>query len=51
MRLEVDGDFSSSKKNNHINSKLFFIKDKVEYGDIDVKYLPAKKMWSDVLNK
>ena len=51
MRLEVNGDFSSSKRAKNIKAKLFFIKDKVEDGDIELEYYPTEKILSDVLNK
>ena len=49
MRIEVNGDFSSSKKTKHIKSNLFFIKDNIEDEDIDVQYLPTGKMWSGLI--
>ena len=51
MRLEVNGDFSISKRTNHIKSKFFFIKYKLEDGYIEVQHFPTEKFLSDVLNK
>jgi len=49
--LEVNGRFSSSKKMKHINVKFFFIKDKVNLGEIKVKDCPTEVMWADILTK
>ena len=43
MLIEVNGGCSSSKRTKHIKAKFLFIKDKVEYGDIEVQYLPTEK--------
>ena len=51
IRLEVNGRFSSSKRTKHIKAKYFFIKDKVDCGDVEIQYCPTEKMWSDVLTK
>ena len=37
MWLKVNGSFSISKITKHIKTNLFFIKYKVEYGDIEVQ--------------
>ena len=42
---------SSSKRTKHIKARYYFIKDKVEEGEVEVQYCPTDKMWSDVLNK
>ena len=49
--LEVNGRFSSSKKTKHIKAKFFFIKDKVDQGEIKVKDCPTEVMWADILTK
>ncbi len=46
-----NGNFSSGKKTKHIKAKFFFIKDKVDSGEIRVIDCPAEKMWADVLTK
>jgi len=43
--------FSSRKKAKHIKAKAFFIKDRIDYGDIKVIKFPAEEMWVDVLTK
>jgi hypothetical protein len=35
----------------HIKAKFFFIKDKVDSGEIRVINCPAEEMWADVLTK
>ena len=49
--LDVNGRFSSSKKTKHIKAKFFFIKDKVDLGEIKVKDCPTEVMWADILTK
>ena len=51
MRLEVNGTMSSSKRTKHIKARYFFVKDKIEDGDLEVQYCPTEQMWTDVLNK
>ena len=35
----------------HIKARYFFIKDKIEEGEVEIRYCPTEKMWSNVLNK
>ena len=51
MRLAVNGSLSSTKRTKHIKARYYFIKDKIEEGELDVRYCPTTEMWSDVLNK
>ena len=51
MRLEVNGTMSSSKQTKHIKARYFFVKDKIEDGDLEVQYCPTEQMWTYVLNK
>ena len=51
MRLAVNGSLSLSKRTKHIKARYYFIKDKIEEGEVDVRYCPTTEMWSDVLNK
>ena len=39
------------KENKHIKAKFFFIKDRVDSGEIRVIDCPAEEMWADVLTK
>jgi hypothetical protein len=49
--LIKNGNFSNGKKTKHIKAKFFFIKDKVDSGEIRVIDCPAEEMWADVLTK
>jgi hypothetical protein len=42
---------SSGKRMKHIKAKFFFIKDRVDKGEIKVMDCPTKEMWADVLTK
>jgi hypothetical protein len=46
--LETNGRASSSKRTKHIKVKYFFIKDKVDQGEITIKHCPTKQMWTDI---
>ncbi len=47
--LMKNGQFSSEKKTKHINAKFFYIKDRVDDGDMQVIDCPTEEMWADVL--
>ena len=49
--LIKNGRFSSGKKTKHIKAKFFFIKDRVDSGEIKVINCPAEEMWADGLTK
>ena len=49
ITLEHRGKSSSSKRTKHIQVQHFFIKDKIEKGEVEVKYFPTEQMWSDIL--
>ena len=49
--LETNGKLSSSRKTNHIKSKFFFIKDKVDSEEVKIVDCPAGVMGADVLTK
>ena len=49
--LMKNGRFSSGKKTKHIKAKFFFIKDKVDEGEMQILDCPAEQMWADVLTK
>ncbi len=51
MRLVINGSLLSSSHTKHIMDRYYFIKDKVDEGEVDIKYCPTDQMWSDVLNK
>jgi hypothetical protein len=49
--LIKNGKMSSGKKTKHIKAKLFFIKDRVDDGEIKVIDCPTKEMWADIMAK
>ena len=49
--LETNRKFSSSKRMKHIRMKYFFIKDKVDQGEVKIEGKPSKDMWIDMLSK
>ena len=51
MKLAVNKSLSSSKRTKHIKARYYFIKEKIEEGEVDVRYCPTTEMWSDVINK
>ena len=42
---------SSRKKTKHIKEKFFFIKDRVDDGEIKVIDCPTEEMWADIMTK
>ena len=42
---------STSEKSRHINIRFFFVKDRVDAGEVKVEYLPTGAMIADVLTK
>ncbi len=52
MQLLIkNGCMSSRKKTKHIKAKFFFIKDRVNKGEIRVMDCLGEEMWADVLTK
>eukprot|EP00804_Cyclotella_cryptica_P021177 CCRYP_001489-RB/>CCRYP_001489-RB protein AED:0.45 eAED:0.38 QI:0/-1/0/1/-1/0/1/0/491 len=49
--LATNGRWSSSKRTKHIKSRYFFVKDRIEQGELEVQHMPTEKMWSDILTK
>jgi hypothetical protein len=49
--LANNGRWSSGKRTKHIKSRYFYIKDKVDSGEVTVEHRGTKEMWSDVLTK
>ena len=48
---EQKGKEAGSKRTKHIKVRNFFIEDKIAQKEIEVRYCPTEKMWSDVLTK
>ena len=42
---------SSSDRTSHINIGYFFIKDRVDSGEIKIEYKPTEEMIADILTK
>ena len=49
--LKLNGKFSSSKRTKHIRMIKFFIKDKVDQGEVRIEHKPGEDMWTDMLSK
>ena len=49
--LIKNGKMSSGKKTKHIKAKFFFVKDRVDDGEIKVIDCPTEEMWADVMTK
>jgi hypothetical protein len=49
--LIKNGKMSSGKKTKHIKVKFFFIKDRVDDGEIRVIDCPTEEMWADIMTK
>jgi hypothetical protein len=51
LSLEKNGRILLSKRTKHIKVKYFLIKDYYDAGEIDLRYCPTGRMWTDVLTK
>jgi len=49
--LMKNGRFSSGKKTKHIRAKFFFIKDRIDDGEMIIVNCPTEGMWADILTK
>lgn len=49
--LENNGRASSSKRTRHINIRYYFVKDKIDSGEIKIEYCPTKQMMADFFTK
>jgi hypothetical protein len=49
--LEKNGKASSSKRTKHIKVKYFYIKEKDDDGEIEIKHCPTDQMWTDINTK
>jgi hypothetical protein len=49
--LIKNGKMSSGKKTKHIKAKFFFIKDRVDDGEVKVLDCPSEEMWVDIMTK
>ena len=51
LRSEFDTTIATKQKRRHIDIRYFFIKDRIDKGDIKVEYLHTKSMIADYLTK
>lgn len=51
ISMEKNGKMSSGKRTKHINIRYFFIKDRIENGELKVEYCPTDKMTADFFTK
>lgn len=51
MLLEQNGKGSSSKRTRHINIRFFFITDRIQAGEVEVKHCPTDEMVGDFFTK
>jgi hypothetical protein len=49
--LEKNGRASSSKRTKHIHQRYFYVKEKVDNGDIRVEHCPTEQMMADFFTK
>ena len=49
--LEKNGKESSGKRTRHINIRYFYIKDRIEKGDLEIKHCPTDDMLGDFMTK
>ena len=49
--LETNGIRSSTKKTKHMRVRYFFLRDRVNAGDLEIKYCPTEEMIADLLTK
>ena len=51
MLLEKNGRASAGKRSRHLDIRYFFITDKINQGDIKVKFCPTDAMVADFMTK
>ena len=49
--LENNGKASSGKKTKHIDVRYFFVKDRVESGEVSIEHCPTEEMIADFFTK
>ncbi len=49
--LATNGCTLSSRRTKHIHHRYFLVKNLVDHGELEVRYIPTNHMWSDVLTK
>ena len=51
MKMEVNGRTSCTGNSRHVNIRYFFIKDRVDKGEVDITYCPTGQMLADFFTK
>ena len=51
MLLEKNGRASSGKRTRHVNIRYFFIKDRVDSGEVSIEHCPTEEMAADYFTK
>ena len=51
MKLEINGRASSGKRTKHMNTRYFFVKDKVDSGDVQIEHCGTEAMVGDFYTK
>ena len=51
MRMEVNGRTSCTGNSRHINIRYFFVKDRVDSGEVKIVYCPTGRMLADYFTK
>jgi hypothetical protein len=46
--LETNGKVSSSRRMKHIKVKYFYIKEKIDDGEMVIEHCPTEQMWTDI---
>jgi hypothetical protein len=49
--LEKNGTASSGKRTRHVNIRYFFVKDRIDNGEVRVEYCPTEEMLADIFTK
>jgi hypothetical protein len=49
--MEENGRTSSGKKTRHINIRYFFVRDRIEKGEVQIEYCPTDEMTGDYFTK
>ena len=51
ISIETNGMMSQIRRTKHIKMKYFFVKDKVDDGEVVIKHMPGEELWADILSK
>ena len=49
--LATNGRMSASSRLKHVHTRFYLVKDHQDRGEVDVRYEPTGKMWSDIMTK